>query len=140
MDKNSITQKYINDLAYKIVGCAIEVHKNLGPGLLESIYEKCLLEELKEKKLIYNSQVQIPLIYKNKSLECNLILDIIVEDLIIVELKAVETIIPVHKAQLLTYLKLTNKPKELLINFNCENITNSLVSLVTEDFSVLPKE
>ncbi|MBI5404306.1 MAG: GxxExxY protein [Ignavibacteriae bacterium] len=135
-----MTQKYINDLAYKIVGCAIEVHKNLGPGLLESIYEKCLLEELKEKKLIYNSQVQIPLIYKNKSLECNLILDIIVEDLIIVELKAVETIIPVHKAQLLTYLKLTNKPKELLINFNCENITNSLVSLVTEDFSVLPKE
>lgn len=121
----NITQKYINDLAYKIVGCAIEVHKNLGPGLLESIYEKCLIEELKEKKLNFNSQVQVPLVYKNKNLNCNLIVD---------------AIIPVYKAQLLTYLKLTKKPKGLLINFNCEIITNSLVPMVTEEFSILPKE
>jgi GxxExxY protein len=140
MNESNITQKYINDIAYKIVGCAIEVHKNLGPGLLESIYEKCLIEELKEKRLRYESQVQVPLVYKNKSLDCKLVLDILVEDLIIIELKSVETIVPVHKAQLLTYLRLTRKPKGLLINFNCENITNSLVPLVTEEFSILPKE
>jgi len=140
MDKSKITQKYINDLAYKIVGCAIEVHNNLGPGLLESIYEKCLVEELKENKLNFDTQVHVPLKYRNKNLDCNLVLDIIVEDLIIIELKSVEAIAPVHKAQLLTYLKLTKKPKGLLINFNCENITNSMVPLVTEEFSILPKE
>jgi len=135
-----ITQKYINDIAYKIVGCAIEVHKHLGPGLLESVYEKCLLQELKEQGLSVKSQVQVPIYYKDTLLENDLKLDILVNDLIIIELKAVEIMIPVFKAQLLSYLKLTGKPKGLLINFHTENITNQLVPLVTEEFAILPKE
>lgn len=135
-----ITQKYINDLAYKIVGCAIEVHKHLGPGLLESIYEKCLIQELKEQELSVKSQVLVPIYYKDTLVGNDLKLDILVNDLIIIELKAVETMIPVFKAQLLSYLKLTEKPKGLLINFHTDNITSQLVSLVTEGFAKLPKE
>ena len=135
-----LTQKYINNLSYKIVGCAIEVHKYLGPGLLESVYESCLIEEMIEQGLPVERQVQVPINYKGKDLGSNLILDLLVNDLIIVELKAVEQMIPVFKAQLLSYLKLTGKPKGLLINFNCENITKQLVPLVTLEFSKLPVE
>ena len=135
-----LTQKYINNLSYKIVGCAIEVHKYLGPGLLESVYESCLVEEIIEQGLPFERQVTVPINYKGKDLGSNLILDLLVNDLIIVELKAVEQMIPVFKAQLLSYLKLTGKPKGLLINFNCENITKQLVPLVTSEFSKLPME
>lgn len=134
-----ITQKYINDLAYKIVGCAIEVHKHLGPGLLESVYEKCLIQELIDHGFKVRSQVNVPIQYKDTILDHDLKLDILVEDVIIVELKAVEMLIPVYKAQLLSYLKLSGKPKGLLINFHTENITNQLVPLVTEEFAKLPK-
>lgn len=130
-----ITQKGINDLAYKIVGCAIEVQKELGPGLLESIYQKCMEEELKNKNLSFQSQVKIPVKYKSITLDCDLRLDIIVEDLIIVELKAVETLLPVFHAQLFTYMKLLQKPKGLLINFNSDNIVNNTVSLVNQHFN-----
>jgi GxxExxY protein len=133
-----VTQKYINDLAYKIVGCAIEVHKNLGPGLLESVYEACLIEELKDAGFFVQSQIHVPVKYKTKDLGGVLKLDILVNDLIIVELKAVEMMIPLYKAQLLSYLKLTEKPKGLLINFHCENIVEQLVPLVTEEFAKLP--
>lgn len=133
-----LTKKYINELAYKIVGCAIEVHKNLGPGLLESVYETCFVDELKSNGLIVNRQVQVPIIYKGKDLRTSLILDLLINDLIIVELKAVEIMIPVYKAQLLSYLKLTGKPKGLLINFNTVNITEQLVPLVTDVFAALP--
>ena len=135
-----LTQKYINNVSYQIVGCAIEVHKYLGPGLLESVYESCLVEEMIEQGLPFERQVQVPINYKGKDLGSNLILDLVVKDLIIVELKAVEQMIPVFKAQLLSYLKLTGKPKGLLINFNCENITKQLVPLVTSEFSKLPVE
>jgi GxxExxY protein len=133
------TQNYVNAIAYKIVGCAIEVHKNLGPGLLESVYESCLIEELQECGLTVKSQVYIPIRYKQKDLGGNLKLDLLVNDLVIVELKAVDTMIPLYKAQLLSYLKLTGKPKGLLINFHCENIVEQMVPLVTEEFSKLPK-
>jgi len=133
------TQTQVNNLAYKIVGGAIEVHKNLGPGLLESIYETCLLDELREMGLQIKSQVYVPIIYKNKDLGGHLKLDILVNDLIIVELKAVDVMIPLYKAQLLSYLKLTGKPKGLLINFHCENIVEQMVPLVTEEFSKLQK-
>lgn len=133
-----VTKKYINELAYKVVGCAIEVHKNLGPGLLESVYETCFVDELQSNGLIVNRQVQVPIIYKGKDLGTSLILDLLINDLIIVELKAVETMIPVYKAQLLSYLKLTGKPKGLLINFNTVNITDQLVPLVTDVFATLP--
>ena len=135
-----LTQKYINNLSYQIVGWAIEVHKYLGTGLLESVYESCLVEEMIEQGLPFERQVQVPINYKGKDLGSNLILDLVVKDLIIVELKAVEQMIPVFKAQLLSYLKLTGKPKGLLINFNCENITKQLVPLVTSEFSKLPVE
>lgn len=135
-----ITKKYINDLSYKIVGAAIEVHKALGPGLLESVYEKCLLHELKLRGLLAEQQVSVPLDYKGLTFEAELRADVIVEKLIVVELKAVEVILPIYKAQLLTYLKLLNAPKGLLINFNSTNITESLVPLVTEEFAKLPEE
>lgn len=134
------TQKSINDISFKIIGCAIEVHKYIGPGLLESVYESCLIEELRNAGLGVQSQVHVPVHYKGKDLGGNLKLDVLVNDLIIVELKAVEQMIPLYKAQLLSYLKLTEKPKGLLINFNCENIKEHLVSLVTERFAMLPKE
>ena len=135
-----VTQKYINDLSYVIVGCAIEVHKYFGPGLLESVYEECLISELRLNGLDVKPQVEIPLEYKGKRLNSNLRIDVLVNDLIVIEIKAVEKVLPVHKAQLLSYLKLTNKPKGLLINFNCETIVNDLVPLVTEEFSKLLKE
>lgn len=134
-----ITKKYVNDLAYKIVGCAIEVHKQLGPGLLESVYETCFIDELIMQSFEVKRQVLVPIIYKGKDLGTTLVLDLIINDLIIVELKAVEVIIPVFKAQLLSYLKLTGKPKGLLINFHCENIKDQLVPLVTDEFTKLPE-
>jgi len=87
-----------------------------------------------------SKHIAVPILYKGKELGCNLVLDLLVEDLIIVELKAVETMIPVYKAQLLSYLKLTGRPKGLLINFNCVNIKDQLVPLVTDQYAVLPKE
>jgi GxxExxY protein len=134
-----ITQKQINSLAFRIVGAAIEVHKQLGPGLLESVYETCLIDELRQMGMTVNSQAYIPIIYKERDLGVHLKLDLIVNDLIIVELKAVDFMIPLYRAQLLSYLRLTKKPKGLLINFHCENIVEQMVPLVTEEFSKLPK-
>lgn len=134
-----ITQKYINDLSYQIVGASIEVHKELGPGLLESVYQSCLMKELMLRGFHVNQQIKIPVNYKGDYLDCDLRLDILVEDLIIIELKAVEAIIPLYQAQLLTYMKLLQKPKGLLINFNVENITKHLIPLVNEYFAILPK-
>jgi GxxExxY protein len=119
-----MTQKELTDLGYKVVGCAIEVHKQLGPGLLESIYEECFIEELKTNGFHVVSQEKIPLVYKGKILKSEFRLDLLINDCIIVELKAVDEILPVFKAQLLSYLKLTGIPKGLLINFNCENIAS----------------
>jgi len=134
-----ITQRYITDISYKIIGCAIEVHKQMGPGLLESIYETCLIDEMRNTGLFVKSQIYVPVKYKGKDLGGSLKLDLLVNDLIIVEEKAVELMIPLYKAQLLSYLKLTGKPKGLLINFHCENVIEQLVSLVTEEFALLPK-
>lgn len=136
-----MTQKELTELAYRIVGCAIEVHKQLGPGLLESIYEECFIEELTNNGFDVVSQEKIPLVYKGKILKSDLKLDILVNNCIIVELKAVDEIHPIFKAQLLSNLKLTGMPKGLLINFNCENITSKgLVSLVTDKFASLPTQ
>ena len=134
-----VTKKLINDISYKIVGCAIEVHKQLGPGLLESVYETCFVDELVSQGLKVERQIPVPILYKGKDLGTNLVLDLIVNECVIVELKAVEIMIPVFKAQLLSYLKLTGKPKGLLINFHCENIKDSLVPLVTVVFAKLPE-
>lgn len=134
-----ITKKYVNEISYKIIGAAIEVHKNLGPGLLESIYHQCLHEEVRMKSLHVESNMAVPIIYKGKELGDSLRLDLLIENLIIVEIKAVEIIHPVHKAQLLSYMKLTQKPKGLLINFHTENISKGMTPLVNEVFASLPE-
>lgn len=139
LKRMKITKQLVNSISYEIVGCAIEVHKQLGPGLLESVYETCFVEELISQRLKVERQIPVPIIYKGKDLGTNLVLDLVVNDLVIVEIKAVEVMIPVFKAQLLSYLKLTGKPKGLLINFHCENIIDHLVPLLTNVFAKLPE-
>ncbi|MHC1706728.1 MAG: GxxExxY protein [Bacteroidales bacterium] len=133
-----MTQKYLNELTYTIIGAAIEIHKELGPGLLEGIYEKCMIYCLHEKGLEVSSQKIVPLQFKGIQLDCALKFDLLVENEIIVEIKAVEALIPLHEAQLLTYLKLLNKSKGVLINFNCTNIfKEGQKTFVTEKFKTL---
>ncbi len=100
-----------------IIGPAIEVHRHLGPGLLESVYEECLCHELHLRRIEFRRQVELPVSYKGLNLDCGYRLDLIIRELVIVELKCVERILPIHEAQVLTYLRLTGKPVGLLINF-----------------------
>lgn len=117
-----MTKKYLNNLTYEIIGAAIEVHKALGPGLLESVYHKCMKEELFVRKLSYSSELIVPVNYKGIDVETELRCDLLIENSIVVELKAADAIAPVYEAQLLTYMKLLQKPKGILINFNCANL------------------
>ena len=136
-----ITKSYLNDLSYRVVGCAIEVHKYLGPGLLESVYHDCLKQELVLQGFNFKSQLVVPVNYKGLSLSTDYRLDFLVEDQMVVELKAMDGILPVHEAQLLTYMKLLQKPKGMLINFNCSNIVKEGVKqMVNEFFSRLPEK
>jgi len=106
------------DITKVIIGCAIDVHKELGPGLLESAYEECLYYELQKAGLIVEKQKAIPVVYKEIKLDCGYRADLIVEDKIVIELKTVDEFNPVHEAQILTYLKFADKKLGLLINFN----------------------
>ena len=108
----------INDITGEIIGAAIEVHKILGPGLLESAYEECLSHELIQRGLKIERQKPVPVVYKEIKLEYGYRIDILVEDQVIIELKAQDIILPVHEAQILTYLRFSNKKIGLLINFN----------------------
>jgi GxxExxY protein len=138
--KYYMTKDYLNDLSYKIIGCAIEVHKHLGPGLLESVYHECLKKELFLRNINFQSQLLVPIDYKGLILSTDYRLDFLIEDSIIVELKAIDGILPVHEAQLLTYMKLLNKPKGILINFNTVNIVSSgSKQMVNELFATLPQ-
>ena len=119
-----------NVLTDRIIGCAIEVHRHLGPGLLEAVYEECLCYELSQIGLRFERQVHLPLVYKGIKLDCGHVLDLVVEDSIVVELKSIEDLAPVHHAQLLTYLKSMNKRVGLLINFNVPILKNSLKRIV----------
>ena len=107
-----------NQLTNEIIGSAIEVHRNLGPGLLESTYEECMAYELQERELTIKRQIEIPVLYKGTQLEQNYRIDLLVNNQVIIELKSVNKLEPVHDAQLLTYLKLANKRYGLLLNFN----------------------
>ncbi len=109
---------YLNELTNAVIGAAIEVHKHLGPGLFESIYEACLIEELKMGGHIVYSQVDLPICYKEKVLDKKFRIDILVDDTLIIELKSVDKLLPLHEAQLLSYLKMSGKKIGLLINFN----------------------
>ena len=134
------SKKSITQLSYEITGLAIKVHKTLGPGLLESVYEKCLKYELEKNGYEVAQQMIVPVNYDNLELDVDLRLDLLVNDTIIVELKAIENILPVHEAQLLTYMKLLQKPQGLLINFFTDNITKSMKPFFNEFFRNLPDE
>lgn len=134
-----ITKKYLDELTFQIIGGAIEVHKFMGPGLLESVYHQCLIEELKSKNINLLTEMKIPVIYKEKNLNIDFRCDLLVENCIVVELKAVNDMHPIFDAQLLTYMKLLQCPKGILINFNCSNIfKDGQKTLVNEYFNKLP--
>ncbi|ALO15582.1 GxxExxY protein [Salinivirga cyanobacteriivorans] len=133
------TQKKVTQLSYEITGLAIKVHKALGPGLLESVYEKCLKHELIKNGYDVKQQVKVPVIYDTIDIEADLRLDLLVNDTVIVELKAIECILPIHEAQLMTYMKLLEKPQGLLINFNVVNISSTMKPFVNEFFRGLPE-
>ena len=117
-----------DELTSRTIYAAINVHRELGPGLLESVYETCLAAEL--KSLNFKRQAPVDLVYRGEKIESGLRLDMLVEDDVIVELKSVESLLPIHKAQLLSYLKLSNKKCCLLINFNVELLKDGLIRLV----------
>ena len=119
-----------DSLTYKIIGCAMEVYKQLGPGLLESVYEQALIHELKLNDIPVESQVEIKVKYKGINITDSLRLDLLVDDSVIVELKSVEELKPIHHKQLLTYLRLMNKKVGLLINFNTDNLMDGIKRIV----------
>ncbi|MBK8521790.1 MAG: GxxExxY protein [Ferruginibacter sp.] len=136
-----VTKKYLNELTFKVIGCAIEVHKHLGPGLLESVYEKCFMKELTLQGIAFRNQVWVPLQYKGLEFDTELRLDVLVEEILCVELKAQEGLLPVHDAILLSYMQMLEKPKGILINFHCTNIfKGGQKTLVNNLFSILPEE
>lgn len=133
-----ITKKYLDDLTYQIIGSAIEVHKIMGSGLLESVYHQCLMEELTLRNINFLTEMIIPVSYKEKPLDIDFRCDLLVENCIVVELKAVTEMHPIFEAQLLTYMKLLQCPKGILINFNCSNIfKEGQKTFVNEYFSKL---
>ena len=129
------TKKELDELTYNIIGAAIEVHKALGPGLLESVYQKCLKQEFFIRELRYTSEFLVPVNYKGIDVNADLRCDFVVMELIVIELKAVEAIAP------LTYMKLLEKPKGILINFNCANLfKEGQRTFVNEYFRTLPDQ
>lgn len=121
-----ITEKEYNELSYDIIECCYEVHSELGPGLMESVYETCLVKELRNEGYKVDQQKEVPIIYKGEVLNKTYKADIIVNDLILLELKSVETLLKVHKAQLVSYLKLSGLKLGLLINFNESSLRDGI--------------
>jgi GxxExxY protein len=117
-----VLRKRINELSGKVIGACIEIHRELGPGLLESAYEECLGYELTKAGLRFARQKPLPVCYKEVQLDCGYRLDFVIEDILILEIKTVNELQPIHEAQLLTYLKLDKKPLGLLINFNVSTL------------------
>jgi GxxExxY protein len=135
-----MTKKEVTQLSYEITGYAIKVHKELGTGLLESIYETCLKYELQKNGYEVIQQMNVPVIYDTLRMNTELRLDLLVNDCVVVELKAIENILPIHEAQIITYMKLLKKPQGLLINFFTNNIAKSMKPFVNEYFRMLPDE
>ncbi|MTK53521.1 GxxExxY protein [Paludibacter sp.] len=126
MTQRLLKQTDYEQIGQKILNCAFEVHKNLGPGLLESVYEVCLLTELKNSNLSVKSQVELPVFYKGEKLNKTFYIDILVEDAIVIELKSVEVLLPVHEIQMLTYMKLGDFKLGFLLNFNESMLKNGI--------------
>ena len=136
-----LTKNYLRELTYEIVGAAIEVHKSVGPGLLESVYHKCLAEELRIRGIDYFSEHFVNVEYKGVPIQTKLRSDFLVENAIVVEIKAVESFAPVYFAQLLTYMKLLDVPKGILINFNVANLfQEGQKTMVNDLFNSLPQK
>jgi GxxExxY protein len=134
-----MTKKSLNELSYNVIGAAIEVHKAMGPGLLESVYHRCLMHELYLKGIYFISELNVPVYYKDIEIETPLRCDLFVENCLVIELKSVEAIKPIFEAQLLTYMKLLEAPKGILINFNCINLfKNGQQTFVNDLFRFLP--
>ena len=135
-----ITQTYLDELTYDVIGAAIEVHKTLGSGLLESVYQKCLEEELKYRNINFQSEKTISVIYRDKEMNVDFRCDFFIENCLVVELKSVYEMSSIFEAQLLTDMKLLKSPKGILINFNCFNIfKEGQKTFVNEYFKLLPK-
>ncbi|WP_020538196.1 GxxExxY protein [Lewinella cohaerens] len=134
-----LTKSYLKNLVYQVNGAAIEVHKALGPGLLESSYQKCLEHELKLRKIPFVSQKPISVDYKGETLELDFRCDLLVADCLVIELKAIEKILPIHKAQLMTYLRLLELPEGLMLNFYVTHLyKEGQKTYVTQSYRNLP--
>ena len=119
-----------DELSRRVIGCAIEVHRNLGPGLLESTYRQCLACELSHEKIQFQMEVPLPVRYKEMLLDCGYRIDLVVSGDLIVEIKSVETLLPIHQAQILTYMRLAKIPVGLLINFNLTKLQSGIKRFV----------
>ena len=134
-----VTKKFIDRLSYEIIGTAIEVHKQMGPGLLESVYHACMKEELKYREIPFKSEMTIPVKYKEIQVDALLRCDLFIDSLVVVELKSVEKILPIHEAQVITYMKLLKAPKSIIINFNAINIfKEGQKTFISEYYRELP--
>jgi GxxExxY protein len=134
-----LTRTQIDDITYRVIGAAIDVHKSLGPGLLESVYQKCLTYELFRRGIAFTSQHLVPVVYKEISMDTELRCDFFIEQLVAVEIKSVDSIAPIHQAQLLTYMKLLKAPKGILLNFNSVHLfRDGQKTLVNEWYAQLP--
>jgi len=137
MNTTTFRLSELNRISERIIGCAIEVHREMGPGLLECVYGWCLMEELKARNVKILDQMRLPLAYKGRVLEKELVMDALVEDLIVLELKVVERVLPVHRAQLLSYLRLTGKPLGLLLNFHVPVMREGIHRVVNDRVQVI---
>ena len=138
MDLKNISKNYLTDLVYKVNGAAIEVHKSLGPGLLENVYHKCMEHELKLRGILFHSELSVPVQFKGIKIATELRCDLFIENILPVELKSVAETLPIHEAQLLTYMKLLEAPLGLLINFNVNHIyTQGQQTFVNEIYKSL---
>jgi GxxExxY protein len=138
--KGKMTKQFLDKLTYQIVGAAIEVHKSLGAGLLESVYHECLKHELSLRNVIFCSEMAVPIHFKGINIETDLRCDLFIENCLVIEIKSVSELASIHKAQLLTYMKLLKSPKGLLFNFNCVNLfRDGQKTFVNEFFRDLPE-
>ena len=136
-----MTKKYLTELTYEIIGAAIEVHKIVGPGLLETVYQKSLAHEISLRGLYSLSELYIPVIYKGLEMDTLFRCDLLVEDTIVVELKAIDATLPIHAAILLNHMNLLEKPKGIMLNFKCANLfKDGQKTYVNKYYTNLPEE
>ena len=134
-----LSKKYLDEVTYKFLGCCINVHKELGPGLLENVYHQCLIEELKYEQISFSSELNVSVKYRTKIIDSKLRADLVIENCLVAELKSVKEIEQIHKAQILTYMHLLKLPKGIIVNFNCLNLfKQGQKTFVNDIFEELP--